>query len=102
MTTSGAVTGLISRMSGGLAKRMGFPDVDTLLQGVNTGAKLEGTKARLMGLIQSAIQEGAFEELPQSAQEQYASNIAANKPDPWEGVAEAGAMGLLAGAAMGM
>ena len=102
MASSGAVTGLISRMSGGLARRLGFPDVDTLLQGVNTGAGLSGTKAVLKGVILSAITEGAFEELPQSAQEQYAANLAAGKEDLWEGVAEAGAMGLLAGAAMGM
>ena len=98
---SGAATGAISRLSGGLAKRLGITDLDTLLQGVNTGAKREGVVALLKGAIGSAITEGAFEELPQSSQEQMAQNIALGKPI-FEGVPEAGAMGLLAGAGMGL
>ena len=98
---SGAATGTISRLSAGLAKRLGITDLDTLLQGVNTGAKREGVVALLKGAIGSAITEGAFEELPQSSQEQMAQNIALGKPI-FEGVPEAGAMGLLAGAGMGL
>ncbi|HOR78993.1 MAG TPA: hypothetical protein PLG04_09415, partial [Anaerolineaceae bacterium] len=98
---SGALTGTISRLSGGLAKRLGITDLDTLLQGVNTGAQRAGVVAKLKGAIGSAITEGAFEELPQSAQEQMAQNIALGKPI-FEGVPEAGAMGLLAGAGMGL
>ena len=101
MAGSGVATGIIGRMSGGLAKRLGITDVDTLLQGVNTGAKRKGVISVLTGLIESAIVEGALEELPQEAQETMAQNIALGKP-AMEGVAEAGAMGLLAGAGMGM
>ena len=101
MSGSGFATGLISRMSGGLAKRLGITDVDALLQGVDTGAKRTGVLGVLRSLAESAITEGALEELPQSAQEQMALNIASGKP-PMEGVAEAAAMGLLAGAGMGM
>jgi hypothetical protein len=101
MTGSGFATGLISRMSGGLAKRLGITDIDTLMQGVNTGASRKGVFGVLRGAIESAITEGAFEELPQSAQEQMAQNIALGKPAT-EGVANAGAMGLLSGAGMGI
>ena len=101
MAGSGAVTGLISRMSGGLASRLGIPDIDTLLAGANTGAKMDSVKTVLKGVIGSAISEGALEELPQSAQEQIAQNIAMGKP-AMEGVAEAAAQGLMAGMGMGV
>jgi hypothetical protein len=101
MTGSGFVTGLISRMSGGLARRLGITDIDTLMQGVNTGAGRKGVLGVIRGAIESAITEGAFEELPQSAQEQMAQNVALGKP-LMENVANAGAMGLLSGAGMGI
>ena len=101
MAGSGALTGVISRMSGGLSKRLGITDVDTLLQGVDTASKRKGVTGILKNVLEAAITEGAFEELPQSAQEQMAQNLATGKP-AMEGVAEAGAMGLLAGAGMGI
>jgi hypothetical protein len=99
---SGALTGMFAVMGGKLAQRLGIADVDTLLAGgslaapVNTGAK----KGVLRKVIESALQEGAFEELPQSAQEQIAHNMALGKPRD-EGVANAAATGMLAGAVMG-
>lgn len=101
MAGSGFVTGLISQMSGGLAKRLGITDVDTLLQGVDTGKARTGVIGILKGLMESALTEGAFEELPQSAQEQMSQNLALGKPAT-EGVVEAGAMGMLAGMGMGL
>ena len=71
MAGSGAITGIISRMSGGLSKRLGITDINTLLQGVDTGAKRKGAFAVLRGLMESALTEGAFEELPQSAQNRW-------------------------------
>ena len=107
LTGSGMVTGLISRMSGGLANRLGIADFDNMMQGVWAGAnKAGGTgvwtamKAVVKGLAESAIVEGVFEELPQEAQETMASNIALGRPT-MDGVAEAAAMGMLAGALMG-
>ncbi|MBP7231326.1 MAG: PLxRFG domain-containing protein [Syntrophaceae bacterium] len=101
MAGSGALTGLISRMSGGLAQRLKIPDIDTLLAGADTGVKMDSVKAVLKGIVGSAISEGALEELPQSAQEQMAQNIAIGKP-MMEGVAEAAAQGLMAGMGMGV
>lgn len=97
--TSGAGTALISVIGGRLAKRLGVTDVDTLLAGggVTTAA---AKKSILRRIAESALTEGAFEELPQSAQEQWQSNLAMGRP-PGEGVAEAAATGLLAGLVMG-
>lgn len=80
---------------------MGLPDPDsviaagTLGEGVPGGIKAIGKRMALGG-----VQEGVFEELPQSAQEQAWQNVANGKP--WdEGVGEAAAQGLIAGTAMG-
>ena len=94
---SGALTSLFGFMGGKLAQRLGIADVDTLLAG---GVPMETKKGILRKIAETAIVEGAFEELPQSAQEQMAQNIALGKP-PTEGVANAAAMGMLAGAVMG-
>ena len=102
MSGSGFATGLITKMSGGLASRLKIVDVDTLLQGVNTAGHIElKILPVLKALAWSAISEGAIEELPQSAQETFASNVAAGRP-PFDGVPEAAAMGLLAGVGMGL
>jgi hypothetical protein len=94
---SGAATGIIGLLGGKLAKRLGIADVDTLLAG---GAPSEAKKGIIRRAIEGAISEGALEELPQSAQEQIANNLALGKP-LGEGVAETAATGLLTGAAMG-
>lgn len=94
---SGVATALLGLMGGKLAKRLGFDDVDVLFAG---GARTEAKKNILRRVIEGAISEGAFEELPQSLQEQVAQNLATGKP-AGEGVAKAGALGMLAGAAMG-
>jgi hypothetical protein len=94
---SGATTALFGVIGGKLAQRLGIGDIDTLLAG---GAKPEVKKNILRRVVESALSEGAFEELPQSAQEQVAQNIALKKPFD-EGVANAAAQGMLAGMAMG-
>jgi hypothetical protein len=94
---SGLATGAISGLSGGLTNRLGLGDVDTAFMGGN--APLSNKSFVTRGL-QGALTEGVLEELPQSAQEQIASNVALDKP--WdEGVGNAAAMGALTGAAQG-
>src|SRR3990167_980246 len=103
--TSGALTGLFGVLGGKLARRLGNFDPETLLSGgsltaVRTAGELEAKKNVLRRIIESAITEGAFEELPQSAQEQIAQNLMLGKP-AGEGVANAAAAGMLAGGVMG-
>lgn len=94
---SGAVDALITTLGGATAQKLGIADVDTLLAGGKTaGGKLGMLKRALGGVVS----EGVLEELPQSAQEQMWQNYATNKP-LMEGVGEAAAQGVLAGAAMG-
>ncbi|MGH9253667.1 MAG: Eco57I restriction-modification methylase domain-containing protein [Vicinamibacterales bacterium] len=72
--------------------------MDTLLA---AGVRDQVAGATLVkGIVYGAMQEGFFEELPQSVQEQVLSNIAADRP--WdENVKMAAVMGTLAGAVMG-
>jgi len=96
---SGALTGLLGYAGGKLARRLGIDDIDAVVAGVNASgaAAKRGLATRVLG---AAVQEGVIEELPQSAQEQIAQNIALDRP--WdEGVDKAAAMGMLAGAATG-
>lgn len=103
-TVAGGLTGLLGVLGGKLAKRLGFLDPDTLLVGgINSASKdvrQEAQKKIFRSVLESAISEGAWEELPQSALEQMMQNLATGKPMT-EGVAEAGAMGMLAGMVMG-
>ncbi len=94
---SGATTGLFTLAGGKIANFLKIGDIDTLLAGgVNLGAK----KNILRRAFESALSEGVLEELPQSAQEQIAQNVAQGKP--WnEGVANAAATGMLSGGIMG-
>lgn len=103
---SGALTGLIGVLGGRLAAKLGFADFDTLA----AGAKMAQQSGKQLGtkelgvfkkLVYGAIQEGLFEELPQSMQEQIAQNIAQGKPIT-DNVVEQGAMGMLAGFAQSM
>jgi diguanylate cyclase (GGDEF)-like protein len=94
---SGAATGAITRAGGAIAKKLGIADVDTLVAG---GGGAASSKGILRRMAEGAVAEGALEELPQSAQEQIAQNLALGRP--WnEGVPEAAAMGMLVGGLIG-
>jgi hypothetical protein len=90
---AGAVTAGI-----GVVSNKVFGDAATDLA---TGARtLTGSKLAKIG--KEAFSEGVTEELPQSAQEQYFTNIAMGEEDHMKGVANAAGAGLVAGAAMGV
>jgi hypothetical protein len=93
---SGAMTAMIGAIGGKVAERLGIADPDTILAGGGTPAQ-RNLLARVLG---GMVSEGALEELPQSATEQMMANVAAGRP-MLDGVAEASAEGMLAGAAMG-
>ena len=104
---SGVGTAAFGVAGGKLANRLGFDDLDTLLAGGATQAagqakQTAGKSVRDFALkaTGSGISEGVFEELPQSAQEQMWMNYAMDRPI-MDGVAEASAMGMLAGLGMG-
>jgi len=110
---AGAGTGLISgfgsKFTSGIAKKLGIDlaDIDTMAATgkLGSGAKKLAEKGKFTDnvaarIIAGGISEGAFEELPQSVQEQVWMNAATGK-DLTEGIGEAGAAGLLAGTAMG-
>lgn len=95
---SGALTGGFGVLGGKVAsKYLNVADIDTLLAGgVDDAVK----GSILTAAFKGALTESVFEELPQSMQEQVAQNI--NTGRPWdEGVAEAGAMGMLAALPLG-
>ncbi|OHD21341.1 MAG: hypothetical protein A2Y38_16530 [Spirochaetes bacterium GWB1_59_5] len=98
---SGVGTGALGVMGGKLARKMGIEDVDTAITRGTVreaeGVAKRGLAARVGG---GMLSEGVLEELPQSMQEQIWQNVATGKT--WnEGVAEAGAMGMLTGGVMG-
>jgi hypothetical protein len=98
---SGAGTALFGFIGGRAAQKLGFDDIDTMLAagGSRGGSKSVADFAkRVLG---SGVSEGAFEEMPQSAQETVWMNYATDKP-LFEGVPEASAKGLLAGFGMGV
>ena len=98
---SGVTTGAITALSGGLAKKLGFTDVDSLLAGVSRKAGKKVTaKEVAKTILGGGFTEGVLEEMPQSAQETVWMNAALGKP-LMEGVEEAAAEGLVLGAAMG-
>jgi len=106
---SGIGTGAFGMMGARVAKRLGVGDIDTWLAGGSLTTKaaaevgqpvLKTARAVTSRIIAGGISEGIFEELPQSMQEQVWMNAATDKP-LGEGIGEAGAMGMLAGAAMG-
>lgn len=97
-TGSGILTAGLGVFGGKVAQKLGIADVDTLLAGGN----LSATQKRnvLVAGIKGALAESVFEELPQSMQEQIANNLNNNRP--WdEGVAEAGAQGMMTALPMG-
>ena len=94
---SGALTSLFGGFGGKIAQKLGVADIDTILAG---GANEATKKSIITQALKGAMSESAFEELPQSMQEQIASNINAGKQ--WdEGVAEAGATGAITAFTMG-
>lgn len=94
---SGAFTGALGILGGKAAQRLGVGDMDVLLAG---GIGSQEKKSIIVAALKGALTESVFEELPQSMQEQVAQNVATGRP--WdEGVAEAGAMGVLAAIPMG-
>ena len=96
---TGIGTGVLGVAGGKLAQKMGVADIDTML--ATSGGKLANLPAGFAkAVVGGGISEGAFEELPQSIQEQMLQNWALDKP-LGEGVGNAAAMGLLAGAATG-
>jgi hypothetical protein len=109
---SGLGTAAFGIAGGKLANKLGLDDVDTLLAGgASQAAKATaagqapqtfGKSVRDFALkaAGSGISEGAFEEFPQSIQEQMWMNYANDRPI-MEGVPEAAAMGALAGFGMG-
>jgi hypothetical protein len=102
---AGTLTGGLGYWGGKLAERLGLADIDTLVAGGKI-APQEGAAAKLtlanratrMG--KGAVQEGVFEELPQSMQEQLWQNWAEGKP-LGENVLRSGVEGALAGSAFG-
>jgi hypothetical protein len=68
---------------------------------IATGARtLKGSKLAKIG--KEGFSEGVTEELPQSAQEQFFTNIAMGEEDYMKGVGNAAGAGLVAGTAMGV
>lgn len=95
---SGAIDTAIARFSGGLAKKLGIADVDTMLAGAAVNPK--AAKGVVRAALQGMVTEGLLEELPQSVQEQVWANYAAGKPLD-EGVNQAAVLGTLSGGLMG-
>lgn len=113
---SGAVTGVIGAASGGLQRKLGLGDVDTMVaQGAQGIARQNASDAATAAVnplvaqqaksipssvIQGALTEGLLEELPQSLSEQLLQNLALGKE--WSTDLDAAAvMGVLTGGAMG-
>ena len=95
---TGALTGMLGIAGGAVASKLGIGDIDTLL----AGGKGPGYNKNIIRRVaEGAFSEGLLEELPQSAQEQVAQNLALGKP--WnEGVAESAASGMIVGGMMGL
>jgi hypothetical protein len=103
---SGALTGAIGFGAGKLANQLGIGDVQTMAARGKLGAA--GAEAAAAGaeknvfrkVGEGVLTEGVLQEMPQSAQEQAAQNLAQGKPIG-EGVGSASAAGLMAGGLMG-
>lgn len=95
---TGVTTAGFGYAGGRIAKKLGLGDADTLLAGGTR--EVTGTKGMPRRVIEGAITEGLFEELPQSVSEQILQNEALGKPLD-EGVEDAVVLGLLSGGLMG-
>lgn len=98
---SGFLTGALGIFGGKVANKFGVNDIDNILVGGLGDLGENATKKSIItSAVKGAIAESAFEELPQSMQEQISMNLATGKP--WdEKVAEAGAQGAMAALVMG-
>lgn len=98
---AGLGTTAIGMVSGGIGRKLGIGDVETDIASRAAGVKGVGIGAQSFAKRVPAemLKEGVLEEMPQSAQEQIAQNIATGRPAT-EGVGEAAAQGLMAGAGM--
>lgn len=98
---TGALTGALGYAGGRVAQRMGLIDPESAIAGgvaaTATDRPPRGLVSRMLG---GALSEGAFEELPQSVQEQMWQNWASGT-DLMEGVPRSAVEGLIAGGAMG-
>lgn len=94
---SGVGTGAFGIAGGRLAARLGFDDIDTFLVSGKLKQDSAGIAKKIIG---GGINEGVFEELPQTIQETIWMNAALDKP-LLEGVPESAAQGMLVGMAMG-
>jgi hypothetical protein len=94
---SGLLGGAIGFAGGRVAQKLGIADPDTMLVGLSNDLRPQHIAKRI---ITGGITEGVFEELPQESQEAIWVNAALGRP-LMEGVAESGAMGMLAGGLMG-
>lgn len=110
---TGAAGGAIAALGGGLARRMGLADVDTLLAGggralaegvAPAGRTLTQRALGLTGRVAGgAVSEGVFEEAPQSALETIIGNVAAGREwdeEVGKNVAIGGVVGGLYGGAI--
>jgi N12 class adenine-specific DNA methylase len=69
---------------------------------IATGAHSAGVRGKLATRVgKEFLSEGVLEEMPQSAQEQYFTNIAQGEQDRMKGVANAAGTGLVTGGVMG-
>jgi len=99
--SSGVFTGVLGRIGGGITQKyLGVGDIDAALAGqAISEAGQRKVRSSILQAVKAGIGESVFEELPQSMQEQVVSNIALDR-DPFEGVAEAAAEGVVAGFAL--
>ena len=95
---TGAAGTFFSVLGGKLAQKLGLADVDTMLAGAARNPAQ--AKGLTRSVLEGALTEGAFEELPQSVSEQVLQNLALERPLD-EGVDQAAVLGLLAGGVMG-
>ena len=98
---SGVAATLIGAAGGALSRRFGWADPDAMQA---AGTRMVATPAAARGVFrrtaEGAAAESLLEEVPQSLSEQAFQNAALGRPLT-EGMADAGVMGGLAGAAMG-
>lgn len=101
LATGGGTAGL-AYLGGATARKFGLADLDTMIVKGGTDAVIgkQIKQSFMKSIVGSGISEGFFEELPQSMQEQMWQNAALDQPI-MEGVGNAAALGLLAGAATG-
>jgi hypothetical protein len=97
---SGVLTGVLGRVGGIAAQKLGVVDIDAAFAGqAISEAGQRKVRNSILQAVKAGIGESVFEELPQSMQEQMVQNIALDR-DPMEGVAEAAAQGVVAGFAL--